>query len=162
MRHKVPGLTAALASYLRRLRALPDRLPSRTRLAGPLGTQAGGRMLTLAGAAACVVLGVIAVGGDTSPLSHAMAFRTAQLASPPGTTATTPATSATGSATPAAPSRAPAPAPPATASCQHSPALACSSPRQIQRAYAPPSLYGRGLDGRGRTIVIVDSFGSPT
>ena len=98
IRHKVPGLTAALASYLRRLRALARRLPSRTRLAGPLRTQAGGRMLTLAGAAAFAVLGVIAVGGDTSPLSHAMAFPTRQIASPPGTTATAPATSATGSA----------------------------------------------------------------
>jgi subtilase family serine protease len=162
IRHKVPGLTAALASYLRRLRALPRRLPSRTRLAGALRTRAGGRMLTLAGAAAFAVLGVIAVGGDTSPLSHAMAFRTRQLTSPPGTTATTPATSATGSAPPAAPSRAPAPAPPATASCQDSYGLACYSPRQIQRAYDLPSLYARGLDGRGRTIVIVDSFGSPT
>jgi len=160
IRHKVPGLAAALASYLRRLRALPHRLRSRTRLAGPLGTQAGGRVLTLAGTAACALL--VAVGGDTSPLSHTMAFRTRQLASPPGTTATTPATSATGSAAPAAPSRAPAPAPPATASCQDSYGLACYSPRQIQRAYDLPSLYARGLDGRGRTIVIVDSFGSPT
>ena len=159
IRRKVPGLAAALASYLRRLRALPRRLPSRTRLAGPLGTQAGGRMLTLAGAAACVVLGVIAVGGDTSPLSHTMAFRTGQLASP-GTTATTPASSATGPATPAA--RDPAPAPPSAAACQDSYGLACYSPRQIQRAYDLLSLYARGLDGRGRTIVIVDSFGSPT
>jgi subtilase family serine protease len=119
-------------------------------------------MLTLAGAAACALLGVIAVGGDTSPLSHAMAFRARQPASPPGTTATTPATSATRPATPTAPSRGPAPAPPATASCQASYGLACYSPRQIQRAYDLPSLYARGLDGRGRTIVIVDSFGSPT
>jgi subtilase family serine protease len=152
----------ALVSYLRRLRALRCRLPSRTRLAGPPGTRAEDRMLTLAGAAACALLGVIAVGGDTSPLSHAMAFRARQPASPPGTTATTPATSATRPATPTAPSRGPAPAPPATASCQASYGLACYSPRQIQRAYDLPSLYARGLDGRGRTIVIVDSFGSPT
>ena len=162
MRHKVPGLAAALAGYLRRLRTLPRRLPAGIRLAAPVRTQAEGRMLTLAGAAACALLGVIAVGGDTSALSHTMAFRTGQPASPPGITATTPATSATRSATPAAPSRAPAPAPPTTASCQDRYGLACYSPRQIQRAYDLPSLYARGLDGRGRTIVIVDSFGSPT
>jgi subtilase family serine protease len=159
IRHKVPGLAAALASYLRRLRALRRRLPSRIGLAGPLRTQAEGRMLTLAGAAACALLGLIAVGGDTSSLSHAISSPARQLASPPGTTATTPAT---GSAPPAAPTRMPAPAPPATASCQSSYGLACYSPRQIQRAYDLPSLYARGLDGPGRTIVIVDSFGSPT
>ena len=40
--------------------------------------------------------------------------------------------------------------------------IACYSPRQVERAYDLPPLYARGLDGRGRTIVIVDPFGSPT
>ena len=40
--------------------------------------------------------------------------------------------------------------------------IACYSPLQVERAYDLPPLYARGLDGRGRTIVIVDPFGSPT
>ncbi|HMH90679.1 MAG TPA: hypothetical protein VK586_06290 [Streptosporangiaceae bacterium] len=40
--------------------------------------------------------------------------------------------------------------------------IACYSPRQLQRAYNLGPLYARGYDGRGRTIVIVDPFGSPT
>jgi subtilase family serine protease len=35
-------------------------------------------------------------------------------------------------------------------------------PFQLQRAYDLKPLYDRGLTGRGRTIVIVDAFGSPT
>ena len=36
------------------------------------------------------------------------------------------------------------------------------SPAQIQAAYNLGPLLRRGIDGRGQTIVIVDSFGSPT
>jgi subtilase family serine protease len=39
---------------------------------------------------------------------------------------------------------------------------ACYTPQQLQRAYDLPSLYARGFTGKGRTIVIVDPFGSPT
>src|SRR5205814_3575852 len=39
---------------------------------------------------------------------------------------------------------------------------ACGQPAQIQQAYHLPELYARGITGRGTTIVIVDSFGSPT
>jgi subtilase family serine protease len=38
----------------------------------------------------------------------------------------------------------------------------CYQPSQIRKAYNLDPLYDRGLDGRGRTIVLVDSFGSPT
>lgn len=120
-------------------------------------------MLGLAVAGGCALLGLVATAGDGSTLSRTTGFPSRQLTTPPGTKPTTPgtsATSATGSATPAAPSRAPAPGPPT--SCQNSYGLDCYSPRQIQRAYDLPSLYARGLDGQGRTIVIVDSFGSPT
>jgi len=158
----VPGLGRALASHLLRLRGLPRRLPSGIGLARTLRTQAEGKMLILAGAAGCALLGVIAVGGDTSSLSHTSVFPAQPLTSPPGTTPTTPATSATASATPASLARAPAPGPPTSASCRDSYGLACYSPRQIQQAYDLPSLYAQGLDGRGRTIVIVDPFGSPT
>jgi subtilase family serine protease len=40
--------------------------------------------------------------------------------------------------------------------------LPCYDPAQIQTAYDEPPLFASGIDGRGETIVIVDSFGSPT
>ena len=52
--------------------------------------------------------------------------------------------------------------PPTTADCQKAYKVACYVPGQIQRAYDLPSLYASGVTGRGTTIVIVDSFGSPT
>jgi subtilase family serine protease len=52
--------------------------------------------------------------------------------------------------------------PPTTADCQRLYKVVCYEPSQIQQAYDLPSLYARGVTGRGRTIVIVDSFGSPT
>jgi subtilase family serine protease len=52
--------------------------------------------------------------------------------------------------------------PPSTADCEKLYKVACYQPAQIQQAYDLPSLYARGVTGRGRTIVIVDSFGSPT
>src|SRR5580692_4912745 len=38
----------------------------------------------------------------------------------------------------------------------------CLTPGQVEDAYNLPPLYARGVTGRGETIVIVDSFGSPT
>ena len=52
--------------------------------------------------------------------------------------------------------------PPTTADCQRLLGISCYRPDQIRAAYNLSPLYARGLDGRGRTIVIVDSFGSPT
>jgi subtilase family serine protease len=52
--------------------------------------------------------------------------------------------------------------PPTTASCHADYKVACYQPGQIQQAYHLPALYARGVTGRGVTIVIVDSFGSPT
>src|SRR5262250_2492462 len=52
--------------------------------------------------------------------------------------------------------------PPTTADCEKLYKVACYQPNQVQRAYGLPSLYARGVTGQGRTIVIVDSFGSPT
>jgi subtilase family serine protease len=52
--------------------------------------------------------------------------------------------------------------PPTTADCEKAYKVACYQPAQIRQAYDLPSLYARGVTGRGRTIVIVDSFGSPT
>jgi subtilase family serine protease len=52
--------------------------------------------------------------------------------------------------------------PPTTADCQASYQVACYEPAQIQQAYNLPGLYNQGVTGKGTTIVIVDSFGSPT
>jgi subtilase family serine protease len=52
--------------------------------------------------------------------------------------------------------------PPTTAQCEASFGLACYSPAQFQQAYDMKPLYNAGLTGNGRTIVLVDSFGSPT
>jgi subtilase family serine protease len=38
----------------------------------------------------------------------------------------------------------------------------CLTPGQVEDAYNLPPLYHRGVTGKGETIVIVDSFGSPT
>ena len=61
------------------------------------------------------------------------------------------------------PPRAPATSqPPTRAQCLKLYASPCYRPAQIQRAYHEGPLFARGITGRGRTIVIVDSFGSPT
>jgi subtilase family serine protease len=52
--------------------------------------------------------------------------------------------------------------PPTTADCEKAYKVACYQPAQIQQAYDLPPLYASGVTGRGTTIVIVDSFGSPT
>jgi subtilase family serine protease len=52
--------------------------------------------------------------------------------------------------------------PPTTADCEKAYKVACYEPAQIQQAYNLPELYASGVTGRGATIVIVDSFGSPT
>ena len=56
------------------------------------------------------------------------------------------------------------PAPISTTDCLADPQLliSCYTPLQYYRAYDLNPLYRRGITGRGRTIVIVDSFGSPT
>ena len=49
-----------------------------------------------------------------------------------------------------------------TAACEQDYNVACYGPAQVRRAYGLPALYARGVTGRGATIVIVDSYGSPT
>ncbi len=49
-----------------------------------------------------------------------------------------------------------------TAQCEAADDIACYLPGQIRTAYHLPALYARGITGKGETIVIVDSFGSPT
>ncbi len=54
------------------------------------------------------------------------------------------------------------PNPPTTAICEAAYGIACYQPRQIENAYNLPALWAEGDEGQGQTIVIVDSFGSPT
>jgi len=49
-----------------------------------------------------------------------------------------------------------------TFSCQVTDPAGCYGPAQIRTAYGIDKLASHGLDGKGRTIVIVDSFQSPT
>ena len=58
--------------------------------------------------------------------------------------------------------RSAAAAPPTTAYCEQHYKIACYEPGQVQQAYSLPPLLHRGIDGAGQTIVIVNSFGSPT
>ena len=52
--------------------------------------------------------------------------------------------------------------PPTTSDCLALVGVHCYQPAQIQKAYNLGPLFASGIDGRGRTIVIVDAFGSPT
>lgn len=52
--------------------------------------------------------------------------------------------------------------PPTTAQCEAMYHFACYNPRQFETAYNMKPLYKKGRTGKGQTIVIVDSFGSPT
>jgi subtilase family serine protease len=52
--------------------------------------------------------------------------------------------------------------PPTTAQCLAKFHIACYNPHQFETAYNMKPLYRKGLTGKGETIVIVDSFGSPT
>ncbi|MDP9336181.1 MAG: protease, partial [Actinomycetota bacterium] len=52
--------------------------------------------------------------------------------------------------------------PRSTSSCLTAFGLRCYSPGQFEKAYDLAALHTSGIDGRGTTIAIVDSFGSPT
>jgi subtilase family serine protease len=53
-------------------------------------------------------------------------------------------------------------APPSTSFCEKHYQIACYEPFQVQRAYNVKPLLRKGITGKGSTIVIVDSYGSPT
>jgi subtilase family serine protease len=40
--------------------------------------------------------------------------------------------------------------------------ISCYVPDQVEAAYDLPALYQHGINGQGRTIVVVDAYGSPT
>ena len=147
-----------LARHLRDKLRVPQKahLPQKLRLPQHVKAWGRDRILPVTAVAGCVLLGAVGAAGDSSTHDRPASFPP-RLTLPPGAPQATPATSAS-----ASPARTPAPAPPASAVCQHSYGLACYSPRQVEQAYDLPALYAQGLNGRGRTIVIVDSFGSPT
>ncbi len=49
-----------------------------------------------------------------------------------------------------------------TSVCESELGIACYGPTQLRSAYDTAPLYAAGITGKGRTILIVDSFGSPT
>ncbi len=49
--------------------------------------------------------------------------------------------------------------PPTTAQCEKQLHIACYAPFQYHKAYNLAPLYKKGFDGKGQTIVIVESFG---
>lgn len=51
---------------------------------------------------------------------------------------------------------------PTFASCEATLHIPCYTPQLFRQAYDLTSLNSRGLTGKGQTIVIIDSFGSPT
>jgi subtilase family serine protease len=53
-------------------------------------------------------------------------------------------------------------APPSTTYCEQHYQIACYQPFQLQAAYNVGPLLKKGITGKGQTIVIVDSYGSPT
>jgi len=52
--------------------------------------------------------------------------------------------------------------PPSDAQCRAKTGFPCYSPQEIRRAYGVTTLINAGFAGQGQTIIIVDSFGSPT
>lgn len=52
--------------------------------------------------------------------------------------------------------------PPTLQFCQQNYGIDCYGPPQIEQAYDMNPLYRAGLTGAGKTIVLVDSYGSPT
>ena len=52
--------------------------------------------------------------------------------------------------------------PPTDAQCLAAIQIHCYSPQQIRHAYNVDQLINHGYTGKGQTIVIIDSFGSPT
>jgi subtilase family serine protease len=51
---------------------------------------------------------------------------------------------------------------PTTAECEAAFGIACFTGIQLEEHYGLPALYAAGLNGAGKTIAIVDSYGSPT
>ena len=126
------------------------------------------KILAAAGLVACALITMVVTAGDGGTLAAAAAGPAAApgtspiKADPGGTRPPAPAGPAdSGTTTGGAPDPSHRAAP-TSAWCVRAFGINCYSPRQLQQAYDLPPLYARGLDGQGRTIVVVDAYGSPT
>jgi len=126
------------------------------------------KILAAAGLVACALITMVVTAGDGGTLAAAAAGPAAApgtgpiKADPGGTRPPAPAGPAdSGTTTGGAPDSS-HDAAPTSAWCVRAFGINCYSPRQLQQAYDLPPLYARGLDGQGRTIVVVDAYGSPT
>jgi subtilase family serine protease len=119
------------------------------------------RRLLLGGfaAAAAITAAAFLVPAGAAPGDGGTSGRTVRR--PPGTQAPTPPLDPVAAVGPgrAAPG---VPKPPTTAECLERHRTACYAPFQLERAYDLTPLWKAGQTGAGRTIAIVDSFGSPT
>ena len=109
-----------------------------------------------------VMLVCCVFGGAGFAIAAAATSRTAppsasKASSAPAAAGTGPATTPKAAAPPET-----ADAPPTSAECKARYGVPCYGPAQIEQAYGTPQLYKKGIEGQGQTIVIVDSFGSPT
>lgn len=110
------------------------------------------RALALGSVSAMVMAALPALAGAAAPASAAASA----VAAPAPAVAPIPAITGhilarTGEATPVS-----------TTQCETTYAIACYSPLQYRIAYDLNPLYNKGITGAGETIVIVDSYGSPT
>ncbi len=104
------------------------------------------RMTVAAGACALTAAAVVSAGSVVSVAGPAASARQADVVIHPGVRHAGHADSV----------------PPTTAYCEKTYKVACYEAGQIQQAYNLAPLFSRGVNGQGTTIVIVDSFGSPT
>jgi subtilase family serine protease len=121
-----------------------------------LSRASSARLLVAATALLTVVAGGAVVGSaaalGSTTTSHASG---ASHASDPGTWIVHPATGQVRGTFMA-------PVPFSDAQCEATFQVDCFVPDQVEAAYNLPALYGQGITGKGRTIVVVDAFGSPT
>jgi subtilase family serine protease len=115
---------------------------------------AGAAVLT-AVAGSAVVGSAVAFGSTAASIGSASSASSASHASDPGTLIVHPAADHVHGAFMA-------PVPFSDAQCEAVFAIDCYVPDQIEAAYNLPALYSRGINGKGRTIVVVDAYGSPT
>ena len=104
-----------------------------------------GRVAVLTAGAAALAAGVITVAGCSVTTTAATSAGAPTIVTSPGAIDPTGVT-----------------ATPSQAHCEAAFSAHCLTPEQVETAYNLGPLYSRGITGKGETIVIVDSFGSPT
>ncbi len=137
--------------------------------AAPFFTRVRTTARTLPSPARATILGVAAITGCVAAHRARRGKRDSRAVTAPASPAAPPGGQAPGSGQPvrlpgSTPAVSPAPshlAAPTSEWCVRAFGINCYSPRQLEQAYGLPQLYARGLDGRGRTIVIVDAYEIP-